>query len=273
MLTKILNALKYIFVIILFLIPGIILSQEGKSKSYSDNPTKLVQYITDETGTLNSSEISTLSQKLKSFDNSTSTQIVLYMINSLEGESLEDVTNQIAEKNKIGRKGKDNGVLLFISKSDRKIRIEVGYGLEGSLTDAVSSQIIRNEIAPSFKSNNFYEGINKGVDAIISVTKGEYKADKKSSKNFDGVTCLGMPIMILLVFGIIFFSIFMSIIRRIFGFGRGIYSKGNKWSNWGGGGGFFGGGSSFGGSGSSSGFSGFSGGGGSFGGGGASGSW
>jgi uncharacterized protein len=264
-----LNALKYIFIIIIFLIPGFILSQEGKSKSYSDNPTKLVQYVTDETGTLNTSEISALSQKLKSYDNNTSTQIVVYMVNSLEGESLEDVTNQIAQKNKIGRKGKDNGALLFIVKSDKKIRIEVGYGLEGSLTDAISSQIIRNEIAPSFRNNNFYEGINKGVDAIISVTKGEYKADKKSSKNFDGVTCLGMPIMILIVFGIIFFSIFMSIIRRMFGFGRSMYTRGNKWSNWSGGGGFFGGG----GSGSDSGFSGFSGGGGSFGGGGASGGW
>jgi uncharacterized protein len=194
------------------------------------------------------------------------------MIQSLEGESLEDVSHTIAEKNKIGRKGKDNGVLLFIAKSDRKIRIEVGYGLEGALTDAVSSQIIRKEIAPSFRNNNYYEGINKGTDAIISVTKGEYTTDKKDSNGISGLSCLGIPIFVLLVFGIIFFSIFMSIIRRIFGFGRKMYSGGKRggWSNWGGGGFFGGGGSSFGGGG---GFSGFSGGGGSFGGGGASGSW
>jgi uncharacterized protein len=262
------NILKHLLIIFLFLIQGFIFSQVEKSKSYSDNPTKLVQYVTDETGTLTSSEISSLSQKLQAFDKKTSTQIVVYMISSLEGESLEDVSNQIAEKNKIGKKGKDNGVLLFISKSDRKIRIEVGYGLEGSLTDAVSSQIIRKEIAPSFRNNDFYEGINKGVDAIISVTKGEYTVDKKSQKDINGISCLGIPIFILLMFGIIFFSIFMSIIRRIFGFGRGIYSRGNHWSNWGGGGFFGGGGSS-----SGSGFSGFSGGGGSFGGGGASGGW
>lgn len=259
----------YIF-LILFILQGYSFSQDENSKSYTDKPTKLVQYVTDETGTLSSSQVSTLSQKLQNFDKQTSTQIVVYMIQSLDGESLEDVSHTIAEKNKIGRKGKDNGVLLFIAKSDRKIRIDVGYGLEGVLTDAISSQIIRNEIAPSFRNNNFYEGIDNGIESIMSVTKGEYTADKKSDNGISGISCLGIPIFILMVFGIIFFSIIISIIRRILGFGRNIYSKGNKWSNWGGGGFFGGGGSSFGGGG---GFSGFSGGGGSFGGGGASGSW
>jgi len=257
----------------LFFLPLFIFAQkEDNAKSYSDNPTKLVQYVTDETGTLSSGQAATLSQKLRDFDSKSSTQIVVYMIQSLEGESLEDVSQRIAEKNKIGRKGKDNGVLLFIAKGDRKLRIEVGYGLEGVLTDAVSSKIIRNEITPSFKSGNFYEGIDKGINAIIAVTKGEYTADKKSNKDPNAYTCWGMPIFIFMIFGFIFFMIFLSIIRRIFGIGRGIYSgkRGGNWTNWGGGGGFFSGGSS---SGSSGGFSGFSGGGGSFGGGGASGSW
>lgn len=257
----------------LLFIPFFLFAQnDNNAKSYSDNPTKLVQYVTDETGTLTSGQVTALSQKLRDFDNKSSTQIVVYMIQSLEGESLEDVSQRIAEKNKIGRKGKDNGVLLFIAKGDKKLRIEVGYGLEGTMTDAVSSQIIRKEITPSFKNNNFYDGIDKGVDAIIAVTKGEYTADKKSNKGLDGTTCFGLPIFIFAIFGFIFFSIFVSIIRRIFGFGRGIYSGGKRgggWSNWGGGG-FFGGGGS---SGSSGGFGGFSGGGGSFGGGGASGSW
>ena len=256
-------------VLVFIMLPSLLYPQDDNAKSNTDNPKKIVQYVTDETGTLSSGQVLALSQKLRDFDTKTSTQIVVYMIQSLDGESLEDMANRIAEKNKIGKKGKDNGVLLFIAKSDRKIRIEVGYGLEGALTDALSSQIIRKEIAPSFKSNNFYEGIDKGTNAIISVTKGEYTADKKG---LDGTTCLGMPIFLLMIFGIIFFSIFISIIRRIFGFGRGIYSGGRRggdgWSNWGGGG-FFGGGSS----GSSGGFGGFSGGGGSFGGGGASGGW
>lgn len=266
----ILRIFKYLSFVTLLLLPGILFSQKDNAKPLSDNPTKLVQYVTDETGTLSPSEVNTLSQKLQDFDKKTSTQIVVYMVSSLDGESLEDVSQRIAEKNKIGKKGKDNGVLLFISKSDKKMRIEVGYGLEGALTDAVSSQILRKEITPSFRSGDFYGGINKGVDAIIAVTKGEYTADKKSSKDINGITCLGLPVFVLLVFGIIFFSIFISIIRRIFGFGRSMYGGSGRWSNWGGGGGFFGGGgggSSFGGGG------GFSGGGGSFGGGGASGSW
>jgi uncharacterized protein len=268
------NKPKFILYVVFasILLPCLVFSQNDNAKSNSDNPKKIAQYVTDETGTLTSGQVTTLSQKLRDFDTKTSTQIVVYMVQSLEGESLEDVANRIAEKNKIGRKGKDNGVLLFIAKSDKKIRIEVGYGLEGAMTDAISSQIIRKDIAPSFKNGNFYEGIDKGTDAIISVTKGEYTADKKSNKGLDGVTCLGLPIFVIMIFGIIFFSIFMSIIRRIFGFGRGLHSGGRRgggWSNWGGGGGFFGGGSS----GSSGGFGGFSGGGGSFGGGGASGGW
>ncbi len=257
----------YFFISLFLLFTNLIFPQDDKSKSLTEKPTKIVEYVTDETGTLTSSEINSLSQKLREFDKQTSTQIVVYMISSLGGESLEDVSHTIAEKNKIGRKGKDNGVLLFIAKNDRKMRIEVGYGLEGVLTDAISSQIIRNEIAPSFKKNNFYEGINKGIDAIISVTKGEYTADKNSD-DFTAISCLGIPIFVLMIFGIIFFSIFISIIRNIFGLGRKVYSGGSKsgWSNWGGGGFFGGGGSSFGGGG-------FSGGGGSFGGGGASGSW
>lgn len=89
-----------------------------------------------------------------------------------------------AEKNKIGKKDRNNGVLLLIVKNDRKLRIEVGYGLEGALTDAASSSIIRNEITPKFKQGNYYDGINAGVDAIIAVTKGEYAGDKRDPKGW-----------------------------------------------------------------------------------------
>lgn len=245
------------------------IAQEQKSKSLSDNPTRLTKYVVDETGTLSQSETNALLKKLEDFDKQTSTQVVVYMIQSLNGEPIEEVSIRIAEENKIGRKGKDNGVLLLIAKGDRKLRIEVGYGLEGVLTDALSSQIIRNEITPEFKQGNFYEGIDKGVDAIIAVTKGEYTADKDSG--MDGIfapVCLGIPLLVMIIFGVIFFSIFMSIIRAIFGLG-GRTTTGRRGSSWSsGGGGFWSGG---GGSGSS--FGGFSGGGGSFGGGGSSGSW
>lgn len=232
--------------------------------------TQFKQYVEDQTGTLTQQQLSELRKKLEAFDKQTSTQIVVYMISSLDGESLEDISMQLAEKNKIGKKDKNNGVLMLVVKDDRKIRIEVGYGLEGALTDAISSQIIRKDITPYFKLGQYYEGIDSGVDAIIAVTKGEYTADKNSGKDNDGspLALCGIPIFIIIVFIIIFFLIIGSIIRRIFGFGRNaVFGNRNK-SNWYWGGGGFGGGSSggFGGGG-------FSGGGGSFGGGGASGSW
>jgi uncharacterized protein len=240
---------------------------DGSSRSLTDKPITINKYVVDETGTLTQSEINSLLKKLEDFDKQTSTQIVVYMISSLNGETIEDVSYKIAEKNKIGKKGKDNGVLVLIAKNDRKMRIEVGYGLEGVLTDAYTTQIRTKEMNPSFQSGKFYEGINKGVDAIIAVSKGEYKSDnKKKNNDGTGLMCFGFPIFIIIIFGFIFFSIFMSVIRRIFGWGGRHYTGGSGW-----GGGFFGGGSSFGGGGG--GFGGFSGGGGSFGGGGSSGSW
>ncbi len=196
------------------------------------------------------------------------------MISTLGNESLEDYSMQLAEKNKIGEKGKDNGVLLLIVKDDRKIRIEVGYGLEGSLTDAESKMIIEKDIKPFFRNGDFYAGINAGVNAIMTATEQEYTATETSDKNSgtNVACCFGLPIFVVIIFGFIFISIIGSIIRRIFGFGSSAVFGGKKnkndwfWFGGSGGGSGFSGGSGFGGSG-------FSGGGGSFGGGGASGSW
>lgn len=245
-------------------------AQTDNAKSLTENPTQIKKYVVDETGTLTSDQINILMKKLVDFEKLSSNQVILFIIPSLNGESLEMVSIKIAEANKIGKKDKNNGVLLLISKNDKKIRIEVGYGLEGVLTDAVSSSIIRNEIAPSFRQGNYFEGISKGLDAIILATKNEYKnSDKNSNQN--KTICFGIPIFIFLIFGIIFLFILISIIQRIFGIGRkytsGTGTGGGFWGGWGSGsgsGGSWGGNSSFGD---------FSGGGGSFGGGGASGSW
>jgi uncharacterized protein len=239
-----------------------------KSESTATN-TKITHYVTDETSTLTSSQITTLETKLSNFEKETSNQVVVYIIAALNGESLEETSYEIAEKNGIGQKSKNNGVLLFIAMNDRKMRIEVGYGLEGALPDALAGQIIRKEITPYFKQAKYYEGINAGVDAIISATKGEYTQDKKYSEkeeNDFGVGCCGVPILVLVIFGFFGFFFITSILRRIFGWGKG---KGK--SNWWNSGGWTSGSGSSWSSGSS--FSGFSGGGGSFGGGGASGSW
>lgn len=264
------KALRIFLVLLSFVVSLKVYTQEETpSRSLSQNPTSFAKYVVDETGTLSQAEINILLKKLEDFDKQTSTQIVVYMINTLDGESIEDVSHTIAEKNKIGQKGKDNGVLVLIAKNDRKLRIEVGYGLEGVLTDAYTTQIRTKEMNPYFKEGKFFEGINRGVDAIIAVTKGEYTADKKKQKD-NGTCCFGIPIFIVIIFGFIGFSIIMSILSRIFGWKGSTYTGGKHW----GGGGFFGGGSSgWGGGSSSGGFGGFSGGGGSFGGGGSSGSW
>ncbi|MDQ3020136.1 MAG: TPM domain-containing protein [Bacteroidota bacterium] len=264
--------LIYLFLLISLIVSSFSFTQNSNDKILSENPTQFRQYITDETGTLTSAQIKSLNDKLRNEEKTSTNQIIVYLISSLNGESLEDVSIRLAEKNKIGKKDKNNGILMLVVKDDKKIRLEVGYGLEGVMTDALSSKIIRNEITPSFKTGNYYEGINKGVDAIISAIKGEYSADKNSTETnneSNTVCCFGVPIFIVIIFGFIFLFIAMSIIKSVFGAGRSLYTSKRGWDNGGwGGGGFFGGG----GSGGSSG-GGFSGGGGSFGGGGASGSW
>jgi uncharacterized protein len=253
----------YLIAVFLMFFALNILAQRSKSIASTD---QVKSYVTDKTGTLTSSQLKSLESKLAAFDKETSTQLVVWMESSLDGNSVEDRSYEIAEQNGIGQKGKNNGVLLYIAKDDRKLRIEVGYGLEGALTDALSSQIIRKEITPQFKKGNFYDGINAGVDAIIKATKGEYTADKESKdkESGSGICCIPFPA---LVFLIIFFFIFgIPIFNRIFGRNKGS-SKNNWWWTGGSGSGWS--------SGSSSGWSGggFSGGGGSFGGGGSSGSW
>lgn len=261
---------KNIILLLLFLTlcPGLY-SQGQKERALADNPTQLKEYLVDETGILTPVEHKEILVKLVNEDKNTSNQIVVYIINSLNGESLEDVSINLAEKNKIGKKDKNNGVLMLVVRGDRKIRIEVGYGLEGALTDAVSSSIIRNVITPEFKKGDYYKGINDGVDAIIAAIKGEYTAEENEIVSKDSSKCcFGVPVFIMIIFFFIFISIFTSVLRRMFGFGNIVRTgkKGSSGSWWGGGG--SGGGWSSGGS-----SGGFSGGGGSFGGGGASGSW
>ncbi len=252
---------RNINILLLFLLCSLPLSAQKSQSVPQEN--KLRTYVTDKTGTLSASEIASLETKLSNFDKQTSTQVVVYIISTLDGAVLEDKSYEIAEQNGIGKKSKNNGVLLFIVKDDRKLRIEVGYGLEGALPDATCDQIIRKEITPFFKTGQYYYGINAGVDAIIKATKGEYTQDTKKDSNNGGLLLCGLPIFAFIVIGLVFIII---IYRLIWGFGPG------RSSWYGGSGGFFSGGSSSSGS-SWGGGGGFSGGGGSFGGGGASGSW
>jgi uncharacterized protein len=224
---------------------------------------RLTQYATDQTGTLSPDQLGVLNARLRTFEDSTSTQVVVLMMPTLAGEPIEEFALRVAEENRIGRGGRDNGALLLVAKEDRDVRIEVGYGLEGVLTDALSGIIIRNEIVPRFRRNDYFGGLSGAVEAIILATAGEYTAEPRQEKKKKSPFGL-IPLIFIIM---IIFSIF----RRLFG-RRGV-GGGRHYTGWGippiGGG--FGGRGGFGGGGFGGG--GFSGGGGSFGGGGASGSW
>ena len=122
-----------------------------------------------------------LEHTLKSFDESDSTQIAILTIESLEGDSLEDFSIRTVDKWGVGQQGKDNGVLLLAVKKERKIRIEVGQGLEGVLTDLLAGRIVDRVITPRFKANGFDQGFGAGVEAIIQATRGEFTAKSSSS--------------------------------------------------------------------------------------------
>ncbi len=206
-------------------------------------------WATDFTNTLTKSELDELNYRLKTYEDSTSNQLVVLMIASLNGYPIEEVANEIFTKNRIGTKKNDNGVLLLIAKDDRKLRIEVGYGLEGVLPDALCSSIIRNVIVPRLKAEQYYLAIIEGINAIISAIGGEYIADNVTKEEDETLP------LFFIIFIIILFVIFIN--RG--GMRGGVYRAGG-FGGWSSGGSGWGGG-------------GFSGGGGSSGGGGASGSW
>ncbi|HMG67217.1 MAG TPA: TPM domain-containing protein [Chitinophagaceae bacterium] len=229
------------------------------------NPPKLVN---DYTNTLTPEQVQALEQKLVAYDDSTSSQIAVVIIPTTGDYPLEEVSLKIIRDWGVGGKEHSNGIVLLVAKNDRKVRIEVGNGLEGAITDVTSKSIIDNDITPNFRAENYYRGLDDATDDIIKAAAGEYKAPAGNKKG------KGFPIG-----GIIFFIIMLSIFLGSRGGrgGGGMISRrgfGGFGAGWligsmlGGGGGSGGGGWSGGGGG---GFGGFGGGGG--GGGGASGGW
>jgi len=161
--------------------------------------------VNDNAGLLSPSTEASLESVLQSLETSDSTQIVVLTIDSLRGDSLEDFSLRVVEDWKIGQQGLDNGVLLLISRDDRKIRIEVGYGLEGKLTDMTAGRIIRNVISPKFKQGDFNQGIIDGVGAVVATVRGEFTAPAdagyRSANQFDPGGFLTAMIFIFFFFG------------------------------------------------------------------------
>ena len=217
-------------------------------------PPRADGYVTDRAGLLSPAAREKLETVLRAFEEKTSNQVVVATFPSLEGDSLEDFSIRLAEAWKAGQKRKDNGVIFLIFKNDRKIRIEVGYGLEGVLTDALSGQIIRQVVAPYFRKEDYSGGILAGTDAIMKATQGEFKGvPQNDNPNVAG--------RLIALFGIFF-------LFHLWARASSSHMRGRR----GGYIGFLPMGGGFGGGGGG-GFGGFSGGGGGFGGGGASGGW
>ncbi len=227
-------------------------------------PDKSSRLVNDYTQTLSTSEQQMLEQKLLAYNDSTSTQVAIVIIPSLDGEEVSAYAVKLAEQWGIGRKDKDNGVLLLISIQDRRVTIQTGYGMEGVLPDAICKRIIEQEIKPAFQQSDYYGGIDKATTAIFKFAAGEYTADNYAEE--------GTPLFFILI--LIAFIIFVSIMSRRKGKHQQFSSRGSGipfWMLMGGGGSRSHGGSWGNFSGGSGGFRGF--GGGSFGGGGASGGW
>jgi len=225
--------------------------------------------IVDQANIISQQARDALEPKLVDLEQKSGIQLVVATVNSLEGQEIEPYANELFRFWKLGEKTKNNGVLLLVAPKERRVRIEVGYGLEGTLTDALSAVIIANAITPRFKAGDFSGGITRGVDDIVTVlTTDESEWQKRPSLRLDrpqaahpsnwiGIAVFGMVLVLLVVsptFRALLFAMLLT------GRGGGSYGGGGRGGGFGGG---FGGRSG----------GGFSGGGGSSGGGGASGRW
>lgn len=229
----------------------------GQNFPAQPNPPRLVNDFAD---VLSSSERESLEQKLVAFDDSTSTQIGIVTIESLEGAEVGSYASELGEKWGIGRKNRHNGVIILMAKAERKVTIRTGYGVEEKLGSIIADRIIKDKLIPNFKEGNFYTGFNEATDEIIARLSGLYVNDEK-----DEGERIPLWVILLIVF-IIFF-----LLPFIFRSRRGTTYNRRGFNTWGGGPIFWGEGGGFGGGGGGGGFGGF--GGGSFSGGGASGGW
>lgn len=252
--------------ILLFILPVSLFAQEFPEKSN--------RLVNDYSNTLSKAEKNDLERLLVGYDQESSVQIAIVLMKTLDGYPVDKYAFQLGEKWGIGQGDTDNGALILLSIDERKMWIATGYGLEGTLTDALAKRIVENEMKPNFRKGDFSGGLRAASEAIILATRGEYQGGGKSNGSTQGeLPPLGVILFIVMIFGLIsiikasqvqsyaklnhisFWAAWMllnSTSRR----------HGGSWSSFSGGSGGFSGGGGFGGFG-----------GGSFGGGGAGGSW
>ena len=267
-------------------IPGFILSVLAfcislfSSQAHADDfPARSNTIVTDYTNTLSDQERNSLEQKLVAFNDSTSSQIAVVIMKSTGSYEISEYAVRLFNLWGIGQKKKNNGILILVAKDDHKVFINTGYGMEGVLPDILSKHVVDQDILPNFKSGNFYEGLDQGINTIMSIVKGEFSADEYMKHKSQKGPGWFVIFMFFFIFIIVIFSQFRRVSRYAHLNSLGFWaawallnaaarrSRGS-WSNFSGGGGWGGGGGGgFGGGG----FGGFGGGG--SGGGGAGGSW
>jgi len=230
-------------------------------------PPSPAAYFNDYAGVVRPDAAAALNAGLEQFERETSNQILVAIYPHMESDSsIEDYTVRVAQSWQAGQKGKKNGAVLFVFAQDHTLNIEVGYGLEGALTDALCRRIIDDEIVPRIRAGDFTGAMQAGVQAILAATRGEYKGDATTAADDSagGQGRLPLPVVAIFFLLMIGLSVLRSRRHVVYSGGgrRGYWAGGVPWIMSGGGGGGFGGGGG-----------GFSGGGGSFGGGGASGRW
>ena len=265
---------------------------------------KLASRVTDQTGTLTAGERAALEDKLRAFEQAKGSQVAVLLVPTLGGEVIEEYAGRVTDEWKLGRKGVDDGVLFVVALQERKMRIQTGRGVQGTLTDALSRRIIAEVVAPRFRSGDFAGGVDAGVAAIMKAIEGEAlpaparqsagrKVDTVSSySNFLWIAFFAVPIVAMILRGLVgrlggagltsgitgaaawfmFGSAAFGVVAAILAFAYTLFNASGASRAGGGGylpGGFGGGGGGFGGGGGG----GFSGGGGGFDGGGSSGSW
>ncbi|MFC4170694.1 TPM domain-containing protein [Microvirga sp. GCM10011540] len=243
--------------LLLLLVPAAALAQSFPA---------LTGRVVDAAGLLTPDQRAALEAKLKAYEDKTSDQVVVATLRSLDGLTIEDYGNRLFRHWRLGQADKDNGALLLVAPNERKVRIEVGYGLEGALTDALSRVIITTAVAPQFQKGDFAAGIDAGVDAMLSILTGDAEEWHRRAEIREDRSTTADPIVSFIIFVVLFLIIWRMMggggprgMRRGRRGGPVFIPMGGGWSGGGRGGGFSGGG--------------FRGGGGSSGGGGASGSW
>jgi len=246
------------FLVALFLLPNLLLAQ--------DLPSEPVGHVNDFAKMLTSGERQQLEQKLRNYRDTTTTVISIATLDNLGGISIEEAATTLFNDWKMWEDNKDNGALILIAEEERKMRIEVGYGLEGAIPDVMAGRIIREILTPNFKQSDYYGGLDRATSAIIQLASGEFQGQLAQEETSDDSNTADFIIFLLFLFFVFYSS------SRGGGKGRG---KRKKRRTLGPGGFIFlGGGGGFGGGSSGGGFGGFSGGGGfGSGGGGASGGW